>query len=155
MWANFAIAARKTGHWRLNHLNTKPLPDFRPSVPSYFSNFMGVETMPNRRYDRYESNGGHHLIIQIVESHAIQDLIKAIGDFFRHGASGKTPRDERECRQHRKDQRRRKPRRRHEDKVALTKAADSESSDAIDNEEGLAIMMVPSTFQIIRVRRTT
>lgn len=69
--------------------------------------------MPSRRFDRYESNGGHHLIMQILESHAIQDLIKAISDFFRHGARDKEPRDERECRQHRKEQRRRKPRRRH------------------------------------------
>ena len=115
MWGIFAITARQTGHWRLNYRSTKPLPGIGPSFPSYLTNFMGVGNMPSRRYDRYESNGGHHLIMQILESPAIQDLIKAISDFFRHEARGKEPRDERECRQYRKEQRRRKPRRRHED----------------------------------------
>lgn len=47
--------------------------------------------------------------MQILESHAIQDLITAISEFIRHGARGKNkrakePHDEREYRHHCKPQ---------------------------------------------------
>lgn len=95
----------------------KALPGIRPSFSAYRSHCIGMGNMPNRRYDHYENNGRHHLVMQILESNAIQDLIKAISGFFRHRArgkdargkkaKGKKPRDEREDRHHRKDQRRR------------------------------------------------
>ena len=54
-------------------------------------------------------------MLQILESHAIQELIRAVSEFFRHQASAKKREsnychDKRRRRQHRKGQRRQGPR---------------------------------------------
>lgn len=63
--------------------------------------------MLNRQCHQHDRNRSSHPVLQILESHAVQELIRAVSDFFRHEAGankarGNDSRDKHERRQHRK-----------------------------------------------------
>ena len=63
--------------------------------------------MLNRQCHHYDRNRSSHPVLQILEGHAVQELIRAVSDFFRHEAGanragGKDSRDKRDRRQHHK-----------------------------------------------------
>lgn len=73
----------------------------------YCSNGISTEDMLNRQCNHHNHNRSSHPVLQILESHAVQELIRAVSDFIRHEAGankarGKDSRDKRDRRQHRK-----------------------------------------------------
>ena len=71
--------------------------------------------MPHRQKGRHDRQGGSPLVLQILDSHAIQKLIGAVSEFFGNEAKATKTRSKDwrgtcERRQHRNNQERQRPR---------------------------------------------